>query len=94
MEVRVYTENTRVRLFEEKEGKILSAKEYLLETCIGTGASCVAYRAIGEDGIPVKLKQFRPDGISKKDRLYQAAENRFIQAYQQQISLHIFISKR
>ena len=87
MEVRVYTENTRVRLFEEKEGKILSAKEYLLETCIGTGASCVAYRAIGEDGIPVKLKQFRPDGISKKDRLYQAAENRFIQAYQQQISL-------
>ncbi len=87
MESRIYADNTRVCLYEEKDGRKLRAKEYLLESCIGTGASCVAYKAIGEDDIPVKLKQFRPEGMSKKDRLYQAAEKRFIQAYQQQISM-------
>ena len=87
MENRIYPDQTWISLYREGDRKRQHPARFLLGECIGTGAGCVAYRAEGEDGIPVKLKQFRPAGIAKKDPRYQGAEDRFLQAYRQQLSM-------
>ena len=87
MENRIYPDNIVIRLFEEKDEKKQHPKQFVLKRCIGTGANCVAYMAEGEDGIPVKLKQFRPAGLKKDGEQYRQAERRFVQAYDQQRSM-------
>ena len=87
MENRIFPDHTLIRLFKEEDRRSQYPLRFILESCIGTGATCVAYQAEGEDGIPVRLKQFRPEGISRKGQLYQAAEARFLQAYWQQLSM-------
>ena len=59
MEERIYPQGSVIELYEEG---VESAFPHLftLTECIGTGASCVAYRANNERDLPVKLKQFRP----------------------------------
>ena len=80
MENRIFPDHTLIRLYKEEDRTALHPLRFILESCIGTGATCVAYQAEGEDGIPVRLKQFRPEGIGRKGQLYQAAEARFLQA--------------
>ena len=87
MENRIFPDHTLIRLYKEEDRRTQHPLRFILESCIGTGATCVAYRAEGGDGIPVKLKQFRPEGISQKGQLYQAAEARFLQAYRQQLAM-------
>ena len=87
MENRIFPDHTLIRLYKEEDRTAQHPLRFILESCIGTGATCVAYQAEGEDGIPVRLKQFRPEGISRKGQLYQAAEARFLQAYRQQLSM-------
>ena len=87
MENRIFPDHTLIRLFKEEDRRSQHPLRFILESCIGTGATCVAYQAEGEDGIPVRLKQFRPEGIGRKGQLYQAAEARFLQAYRQQLSM-------
>ncbi len=87
MENRNYPDNSIIRLYEEKDGKKQQHKSFLLKSCIGTGASCVAYQAEDENGIPVKLKQFRPAGMKRDSAAYRLTEERFIQAYRQQVSM-------
>lgn len=87
MENRIYPDHTLIHLFKEEDLRAQHPLRFILESCIGTGATCVAYRAEGEDGIPVKLKQFRPEGISQKGQMYQAVEARFLQAYRQQLAM-------
>ena len=87
MENRIFPDHTLIRLFKKEDRRSQHPLCFILESCIGTGATCVAYQAEGEDGIPVRLKQFRPEGVSRKGQLYQAAEARFLQAYRQQLSM-------
>ncbi len=87
MENRIYPDNIVIRLFEGRDEKKQHPKQFVLKNCIGTGANCVAYMAEGEDGIPVKLKHFRPAGVQKDGERYHLAEARFIQAYKQQLSM-------
>ncbi len=87
MENRVYPDNCILQLYKAEDKKQRDPQRFLLKECIGTGASCVAYKAEGNDGIPVKLKQFRPAGIAKGSSLYRMAEERFVEAYRQQISM-------
>lgn len=87
MENRIFPDHTLIRLYKEEDRTAQHPLRFILESCIGTGATCVAYQAEGEDGIPVRLKQFRPEGIGRKGQLYQAAEARFLQAYRQQLSM-------
>ena len=87
MENRIFPDHTLIRLFKEEDRRSQYPLRFILESCIGTGATCVAYQAEGEDGIPVRLKQFRPEGIPRNGKLYQAAEARFLQAYRQQLSM-------
>ena len=87
MENRVYPDNCILQLYKAEDEKQRDPQRFLLKECIGTGASCVAYKAEGNDGIPVKLKQFRPAGIAKGSSLYRLAEERFVEAYRQQISM-------
>ncbi len=87
MKNRIYPDHTLIRLYKEEDSQLQHPLRFILESCIGTGATCIAYRAEGEDGIPVKLKQFCPEGISRKGQLYQAAEVRFLQAYRQQLAM-------
>ena len=87
MENRIFPDHTLIRLFKEEDRRSQHPLCFILESCIGTGATCVAYQAEGEDGIPVRLKQFRPEGIPRNGKLYQAAEARFLQAYRQQLPM-------
>lgn len=87
MENRVYPNQTRIRLYEAGDGKGRYPRSFLLERCIGTGAGCVAYQASEEDGIPVRLKQYRPAGMERGSELYRLSEARFLRAYSQQIEM-------
>ena len=87
LENRIYPDNIVICLFEGLDEKKQQPKRFVLKTCIGTGVNYVAYLAEGEDGIPVKLKQFRPAGLQKDGERYHLAETRFIQAYKQQLSM-------
>ena len=87
MENRVYPDNIILQLYESYNGTKYHPRQFVLKSCIGSGAMCVAYNAEGEDGIPVKLKQLRPRGVRKESERYKAAEQRFIHAYKQQITL-------
>ena len=86
MENRIFPDNTVIRLARES-GSGTHFARFTLLTCIGTGATCVAYQAEDEDGIPVRLKQFRPAGLSKSSSLFRSMEDRFLEAYRQQLSL-------
>ena len=87
MEKRIYPDHTTIILYEaENRGKPHS-RTFTLETCIGTGAGCVAYQATEENGIPVRLKQFRPVGMDQDSNLYRLSEDRFLNAYRQQIDM-------
>ena len=55
MENRIYPDHTLIHLFKEEDLRAQHPRRFILESCIGTGATCVAYRVEGEDGIPVKL---------------------------------------
>ena len=87
MENRIFPDHSVIRLYKEDNRKPQAPLRFVLQSCIGTGATCVAYRAEGEDGIPVKLKQFRPEGLSRNGQLYQVEEARFLQAYRQQLAM-------
>ena len=87
MENRIYPDNSIINLYEEKDARKQHPKKFYLKSCIGTGASCIAYQAEDENGIPVKLKQFRPVGMKRENTDYRLIEERFIQAYRQQISM-------
>ncbi|MCR5136350.1 MAG: hypothetical protein K6C12_04560 [Oscillospiraceae bacterium] len=58
-----------------------------MESCIGSGAVCVAYEASEEDGLPVRLKQCCPLGAEDDAELFPLAEERFLRAYRQQIEM-------
>lgn len=87
MEPLVYPEQTKIRLYELREGQAYDSGVFLLERCIGAGGSCTAYQATGENGIPVRLKQLCPLGLPGDNPLLHEAEERFVQAYRQQLSL-------
>ena len=84
MEARVYPNHTRLLLTEFEGGR---RESFVLEKCIGSGASCVAYRALAGSGAPVKLKQFRPRGLERGGAAYAAAEQSFLYAYRQQLDM-------
>lgn len=87
-ENRIFPDHTFIRLRKESNGGTFREEKFLLKNCIGTGATCVAYQAEDENGIPVRLKQFRPaDMGSRTDRLFRSAEARFQEAYRQQLSM-------
>ena len=87
MENRVYPDNILIFLYEERDHDKKHGEQYILETCIGTGANCVTYQAAREDGIPVRLKQFRPAGLDRRSSVFRVAEERFIRSYHQQIAM-------
>ncbi len=87
-ENRIFPDHTVIRLRKEGGGSAARDEKFLLKHCIGTGATCVAYQAEDENGIPVRLKQFRPaDMGGPADRLFRLAEARFQEAYRQQLSM-------
>lgn len=87
MEKRIYPEHTAITLYEIVNGKKQYSRIFILEKCIGTGAGCVAYQATEENGIPVRLKQFRPIGMEQHSNLYRMSEERFLNAYSQQLEM-------
>lgn len=87
-ENRIFPDHTVIRLRKEGGGSTARDEKFLLKHCIGTGATCVAYQAEDENGIPVRLKQFRPTNMgSPAGRLFRSAEARFQEAYRQQLSM-------
>ena len=87
MEKRIYPEKTAITLFEMVNRGKQHPRTFLLEKCIGTGAGCVAYQAVEENGIPVRLKQFRPIGMEQNSNLYRLSEERFLNAFSQQLEM-------
>ncbi len=87
MENRIYPDQTAVTLYEASGRGKQGARSFVLEKCIGTGAGCVAYQAAEESGIPVRLKQYRPVGTEQQSSLYRLSEERFLNAYRQQIEM-------
>ena len=87
MEKRVYPDRTAVTLYEAENRGKLHSRTFTLETCIGTGAGCVAYQATEENGIPVRLKQFRPVSMEQNSNLYRLSEERFLNAFRQQLDM-------
>ena len=87
MENRVFPDNTRIRLYGISDEKLRRPMPFTLLECIGTGAGCVAYSALSEEGIPVRLKQFRPAGVDLRGETYRRLSERFVQAYRQQLEM-------
>ncbi len=87
MDNRIYPKHTVVTLFEIANRGRQRRRGFYLENCIGTGAGCVAYQAVEESGIPVRLKQFRPVGMERDSELYRRSEERFLRAYDQQLEM-------
>ena len=87
MDQRILAEHSSVRLTELIDGKPQYARVFCLGRCLGTGAHCVAYDAVNEDGIPVRLKQFRPRGMQRGSDLCRLADRRFAEAYRQQVAM-------
>ena len=87
MENRVFPDNTRIRLYSVSDEKFRQPMPFVLRECIGTGTGCVAYDAVGEEGIPVRLKQFRPAGVDVRGEAYLRLSERFVQAYRQQLEM-------
>lgn len=83
MDKRIYEPGSVIELYEEDTDSTLP-KLFTLTECIGTGGSCVAYRAVNEKKLPVKLKQFRPADLTPGSDLYGISEKRFLQACRQQ----------
>ena len=50
MENRIYPDNSIINLYEEKDARKQHPKKFYLKSCIGTGASCIAYQAEDENG--------------------------------------------
>ena len=69
MENRIFPDHTLIRLYKEEDRTAQHPLRFILESCIGPGATCVAYPAEGEDGMPVRLKQIRPGGSRRKGQL-------------------------
>ncbi len=80
MKRRIYSSGTLLELYDENGALSL----FTLKESLGSGASCVAYRAVTEDGIPVKLKQFCPRDPEPGSRTWENAERRFLDACGQQ----------
>ena len=87
MEKRIYPEQTAITLYEIIHRGKQQPRTFLLGKCIGTGAGCVAYQAAEENGIPVRLKQYRPVGMDQQSSLYRLSEDRFLNAYRQQVEM-------
>ena len=86
MEERIYPQGSVIELYEEGVESAFP-QLFTLTECIGTGASCVAYRANNERGLPVKLKQFRPADLIQGSPFYSSSESRFLEACRQQCSM-------
>ena len=47
MENRIFPDHTLIRLYKEEDRTAQHPLRFILESCIGTGATCVAYQAEG-----------------------------------------------
>lgn len=82
----IFESGVQIQLLE-LNNKHNAAKLFTISECIGEGASCVAYRASDENGIPVKLKLFCPRRAVPGTEAYEQLKQRCKDAFNQQISL-------
>ena len=84
METQPYRNEDRITLYEYGNEKSGNSIRFTIKRESGRGASCIAYEAESENGLPTHLKKLAPKNTPAGTEEYEAAAKNFLEACEQQ----------